>query len=214
MHESIDLSLEALSELGGVETNERAKVEGGYDLAINELVFVESLLDEGVDGSRLCGLVGSRSLGTFATAGGTSGGSALGSLGLGLSGSHGNGDLVLLGVHGDDAHGDLLALRDDVRNVGDEIVRETGDVDEGVGLGADVEEGAVGGDGLDLGRYFLADLEVLQLDAGSAVVLVMLVNSGSTGGAVDVVCLLVGGNTVHGHDFGGDRLLRYCVVAV
>jgi len=77
-------------------------------------------------------------------------------------------------------------------------------VHEGVGLRADVEEGAVGRDGLDLRQDLGADHEVAQLDPGLPLAVLVLADAGPAGGALDVVGLDVGRDAVHGRDLDGN----------
>ena len=81
---------------------------------------------------------------------------------------------------------------------------------EGVGLRSDVEEGAVGLDGLDGALEGGANHQIGEGSAGLGTALLVLCNGG-TGGALGVVSLFVRGNSVHrlhllgdlGRDLGG-----------
>jgi hypothetical protein len=95
--------------------------------------------------------------------------------GLGVLGAHGEGDLVVVRVDGNDPALDLLSNLDDRLDVGNKLVSDLGNVDEAVGGRADVDEGAVGHDAHNLALGHLAHsvvgegLLVLVVAAGALV---------------------------------------------
>ena len=199
--QTIKLTLNTLGELGYIESNKGTKVEDGGNGSLHELVTVVPSIGKSGQ-SLLLGLtVSTGTLGAVASASSTTGGT-LGGILLGLLAAGGDGNLSLGGIDTDDADGDLVAGLDDVLHVGDEVVGDARHVKEGIGLSANVKEGAVGLDGLDGALDGGADLEISKGSArfGAA----LLLADGGTGRTVGVVGLLIRGDAVHGLNLGGD----------
>mmetsp|Transcript_25465 Transcript_25465/g.54053 ORF Transcript_25465/g.54053 Transcript_25465/m.54053 type:complete len:239 (-) Transcript_25465:244-960(-) len=193
---SINFSLKSLSGLCSIETNKGSKIKNGDNLSVNHLRVIESLFGESRDDCSLSSLVCSRPLWPLTAAGGACIGLFRG-LGFGLFTAHSDGNLILVGVNRNNSDLNIISLFQDISNIGNEVIRKTGDVDKSIRFGSNIKECSVGSDGFHLGIYLSTNFEICQGNAAFAVSILVLLNSRTTCRALDIVCLCFGFNAVH-----------------